>query len=109
MSRTVSLYLSGLTVLAVLLLGSTAVAGAATPEYFDLPSGMTTEVGLAVQPDGTVWFPANRGSSHTPGIGRLAPGEASPGTSNGVSVFPTPEPPAEPYPCCANDVRSVAV
>ncbi|HEX4437066.1 MAG TPA: hypothetical protein VH061_09755 [Solirubrobacteraceae bacterium] len=74
-----------------------------------MPSGIGTEVGIAVQPDGTVWFPANHDASHTPGIGRLVPGEASPGTSDGVSVFPTPEPAAEPYPCCANRVRSVAV
>jgi streptogramin lyase len=109
MRRTIRLHLSALAVLAGLLLGSTAEATAATPEYFFLPSGIATEVGIATQPDGTVWFPANRSASHTPGIGRLEPAEASPGTSNGVSVFPTPEPPAEPYPCCANDVRSVAV
>jgi streptogramin lyase len=98
-----------LAVVAGLLLGSPTGAAAATPEYFTLPSGIGTEVGIAVQPDGTVWFPANRGASHTPGIGRLEPGEASPGTSNGISVFPTPTPFAEPYPCCANAVRSVTV
>jgi streptogramin lyase len=103
------LHLSALAVVAGLLLVSPAGATAATPEYFDLPSGIGMEVGIAVQPDGTVWFPANHGESHTPGIGRLEPGEASPGTSDGVSVFPTPEPAAEPYPCCANAVRSVAV
>lgn len=110
MARTVRIYLSSLAVIAGLLLpGSPAAAAATTPEYFDLPSGVGTEVGMAVEPDGTVWFPANRGASHTPGIGRLVPGEASAGTSSGVSVFPTPEPAAEPYPCCANAVRSVAV
>jgi streptogramin lyase len=109
MSRSVRLQLSVLAVIAGLLLGSTAGAAAATPEYFDLPSGVGTEVGMAVQPDGDVWFPANMGGSHTPGIGRLVPGEASPGTSDGITVFKTPEPAAEPYPCCANAVRSVAV
>jgi streptogramin lyase len=109
MPRTPRLHLSALAIVVGLLLGSPAVAAAVTPEYFDLPSGVGTEVGMAVQPDGTVWFPANRGASHTPGIGRLVPGEASPGTANGVSVFPTPEPAAEPYPCCANATRSVAV
>jgi streptogramin lyase len=109
MPRTTRLYLSALAVVAGLVLGSPAGAAAATPEFFNLPSGIGTEVGIAVQPDGTVWFPANRGASHTPGIGRLEPGEASPGTSNGISLFPTPTPAAEPYPCCANAVRSVAV
>jgi streptogramin lyase len=110
MPRTARLHLSALAVVAgLLLLGSPAAATAATPEYFNLPSGVGTEVGIAVQPDGTVWFPANRGESHTPGIGRLVPAEASPGTSDGVTVFKTPEPAAEPYPCCANATRSVAV
>jgi streptogramin lyase len=109
MRRTPCLPLSALAVLAGLLLISPAWAAAATPEYFNLPSGIGAEVGIAVQPDGTVWFPANHGATHTPGIGRLLPGEATPGTSNGISVFPTPEPAAEPYPCCANAVRSVAV
>jgi streptogramin lyase len=109
MLRATRLHFAALAVIAGLLLGSSAGAAAATPEYFSLPSGITTEVGIAVQPNGTVWFPANFGASHTPGIGRLEPGEASPGTSDGVSVFPTPTPTAEPYPCCANAVRSVAV
>jgi streptogramin lyase len=107
MPDTTRSYLSAFAVVAYLLLGIPAGAAAATPEYFNMPSGIGTEVGIAVQPDGTVWFPANRGASHTPGIGRLEPGEASAGTSNGISVFPTPTPAAEPYPCCANAVRSV--
>jgi streptogramin lyase len=109
MPRTTRFYLSALTAVACLLLGIPAGAAATTPEYFNMPSGIGTEVGIAVQSDGTVWFPANHGASHTPGIGRLEPAEASAGTSNGISVFPTPEPAAEPYPCCANAVRSVAV
>jgi streptogramin lyase len=109
MPGTARLHLSTLAVVTGLLLGCPAVVAAATPEYFDLPSGVTAEVGIGVQPDGSVWFPANRGASHTPGIGRLVPAEASPGTANGISVFPTPEPAAEPYPCCANATRSVAV
>jgi hypothetical protein len=109
MTRTTRFLLTALSVAAGLLLGSPAGAMAAAPEFFSMPSGIGTEVGLAVQPDGTVWFPANLGASHTPGIGRLKPAEASPGTANGISVFPTPKPAAEPYPCCANAVRSVAV
>src|SRR3984957_1470717 len=109
MPRTVRLYLAALAVVVGVLLGSAAGAAAATPEFFNFPSGIGTEVGIAVQPNGDVWFPANMGASHTPGIGRLIPGEASPGTANGISVFPTPKPAAEPYPCCANATRSVAV
>ena len=71
MSRTVRLHLAALAVVAGLLLGSPAGAAAATPEYFDLPSGIGTEVGIAVQPDGDVWFPANMSASHTPGSAGL--------------------------------------
>jgi streptogramin lyase len=109
MPRATRLHLAALAVIAGLLLGSPAGAAAATPEYFNLPSGIGAEVGIAVQPDGDVWFPANEFSSHTAGIGRLVPGEATPGTANGMSVFPTPKPFVEPYPCCANATRSVAV
>jgi streptogramin lyase len=108
MPSTTRFYLSAFTAVACLLLGIPAGAAAATPEFFSMPSGIATEVGIAVQPDGTVWFPANHGASHTPGIGRLVPAEASAGTPSGISVFPTPTPAAEPYPCCANAVRSVA-
>jgi streptogramin lyase len=107
MPRGTRLHLAALAVVAGLLLGSPAGAAAATPEFFNFPTGIGTEVGIAVQPDGTVWFPANEFSSHTPGIGRLVPGEATPGTANGMSVFPTPK--VEPNPCCANATRSVAV
>jgi streptogramin lyase len=102
------LHLAALTVVAGLLLAFTAGAAAATPEYFNLPTGVATGNGLAVEPNGDVWFPANTSSGPTPGIGRLIPSEATPGTGNGISVFPTPKPFAEPYPCCANYVRSVA-
>jgi streptogramin lyase len=109
MSRTTRLHLATLAIVAGLLLTAPAGATAAAPEYFNLPSGIETEVGIGVQSDGTVWFPADLRASHTAGIGRLVPGEASPGTADGISVFPTPKPAAEPYPCCANAVRSVAV
>lgn len=76
MSGTVRLHLATLAAAEGLLLVSPAWAVAATPEYFNLPSGIGTEVGIAVQPDGDVWFPANV-AFHTPGIGRFVPGEAT--------------------------------
>jgi hypothetical protein len=54
MSRTTRFYLAALAAIACFLLGIPAAAAAATPEYFTMPSGIGTEVGIAVQPDGTV-------------------------------------------------------
>jgi streptogramin lyase len=110
MPRATRLHLAALAVVAGLLLGSPAGAAAATPEFFKLPEGVGTGNGLAVEPDGDLWFPANTNSGPTPGIGRLIASEATPGTDNGISVYPTPKPSPEPnkYPCCANYVRSVA-
>jgi streptogramin lyase len=85
-------------------------AGAATPEYFNLPAGYETTAAIATGADGTVWFAADQPATKpapTPGIGRLNPALASPGTANGIETFPTPSP--EPTACCANFVRSVAV
>ncbi len=77
-----------------------------TPEYFDLPTGFTTSFGISAAADGSVWFVAN-GESHTPGIGRLVPAQASPGTTDGVTTYPTPN--LMTPSCCANQARSVAV
>jgi len=109
MPRTTALHVAALSFVVSLMLVIPAAAAAVTPEYFSLPGGVGAERGIAVQPNGTVWFPANVPASHTPGIGRLVPAEASPGTANGISVFPTPQPAEEKYPCCANATRSVAV
>ncbi|HST54287.1 MAG TPA: hypothetical protein VLJ42_00125 [Solirubrobacteraceae bacterium] len=81
-----------------------------TPQYFALQPGHTAGVGIGAAADGSVWFAANApgsGSNPTPGIGRLIPSQASPGTSAGVSLFPTPT--FVGSPCCANQVRGVAV
>jgi streptogramin lyase len=81
-----------------------------TPEYFALPAGFTTSFGISAAADGTVWFAANSpgsGSQPAPGIGRLIPSQALPGTTHGVSTFPTPT--LMTPSCCANAVRSVAV
>lgn len=91
------------------LLAAAPAASAASAEYFPLPAGIQTSWGISAASDGSVWFPGNEEATHTPGIARLVPSVASPGTSNGISVFRTPKVPAEPYPCCANFVRSVAV
>lgn len=100
MPRPTPIHIVALSFVVGLMLAIPAGAGAVTPEYFSLPAGVGAGVGIAVQPNGTVWFPANLFSPRTPGIGRLVPGEAAPGTPNGVSVFPTPG---------TNAVSSVAV
>jgi streptogramin lyase len=88
------------------LSGAVPASAAVTPAYFDLPAGFTTSFGISAAADGSVWFVAN-GANHTPGIGRLVPAQASPGTTDGVSTFPTPN--LMTPSCCANEVRSVAV
>ncbi len=88
------------------LICATPALAEVTPEYFSLPTGFTTSFGIGAGADGTVWFAANQ-STPTPGIGRLIPSQASPGTANGVSTFITPNP--SPHSCCANAVRGVAV
>ena len=82
---------------------STALAAAA-PEYFNLPAGYSASTGIAAAADGTVWFPANP-STPNPALGRLDTALASPGTANGMTIYPTPLLSAS---CCANAVRSVA-
>jgi streptogramin lyase len=86
-----------------LCVASAAVADVA-PEYFNLPAGYSTSTGIATAADGSVWFPANP-TTPNPAIGRLIPSQASPGTANGMTTFPTPLLSAS---CCANGVRSVA-
>ena len=108
MPRATRLHLSALAVFAGLLLGSPAGAAAATPEYFDLPSGIGTEVGIAVQPDGDVWFPANMALAH-PRNRPARAGRSNPRHLRRHQRVPDAEPAAEPYPCCANAMRSVAV
>jgi hypothetical protein len=100
---------------ALLSLPATAPA-AATPESFTLPSGYTvSNFGAAVDGAGDVWFgvagpnhvPAGGSSASqpTPSIGRLHPAAAHPGTSDGITTYPTPDAPATS--CCANQLRSL--
>ncbi len=82
-----------------------APAVAVDPEYFNLPTGYNAGTGIAPSPDGAVWFVANPNGPPAPSIGRLTVAQASPGTANGMAVFPTPALSAS---CCANATRSVA-
>jgi streptogramin lyase len=94
-----------------------ATAGAATPEYFNLPTGYTgSSFGVAADEQGNIWF-GGAGPNHpspsnpmqqqpTPSLIRLTPSQATPGTSNGLVGFPTPEDAG--VNCCANQLRSLA-
>jgi streptogramin lyase len=88
------------------LIGVTPALAEVTPEYFNLPSGFTTSFGISAAADGSVWFAAN-GEPHAPGIGHLIPAQVSPGTTQGITTYPTPN--LMTPSCCANAVRSVAV
>lgn len=102
----------------ITLLSLPATAPAAvTPESFTTPSGYTvSNAGVAVDGAGDVWFGAagpnhvpaggSSASQPTPSIGRLHPAGAHAGTSDGVTMYPTPDAPATS--CCANQLRSLA-
>ena len=85
---------------------SASASAAPTPEYFNLPGGLQPGAGIVAAPDGTVWFPANPVATPNPSLGRLVPAQATAGTTNGISIFPTPL--KSGTGCCANQVRSVA-
>jgi streptogramin lyase len=75
-----------------------------TPEYFTLPAasqGLTG--GLAVAPDGTVYFGGGNGFVQNPPIGRLIQTQAVPGTSNGMTFVETPDTPG----CCSAQFREM--
>jgi streptogramin lyase len=80
-----------------------------TPDYYPFPAGYSvSNFGVATDGAGSIWFTAQsppRGSQPTPSLARLIPAQASPGTSNGIAFFPTPDPPN--VNCCANQVRGV--
>ncbi|WP_445149774.1 Vgb family protein [Baekduia sp. Peel2402] len=94
-----------------------ATASAVTPEYFTFPAGYTgASFGLAADDQGNIWF-GGAGPNHTspsnpmqqqpsPSLLRIDPSQVTPGTSNGITGFPTPEDPA--VNCCGNQMRSVA-
>lgn len=99
-----TLVVVALAALAVLLPASAAADPAA--EYFPLPEARAIGGGMTVDSSGDVWFGANGPTfANVPPLGRLVPAQATPGTSNGISYFPTPEIPSEP--CCAKQIRDV--
>lgn len=94
-----------------------ATAGAAVaPEYFTLPAGYdASSWGVTADEQGNVWF-GGKAPNHprpsdpaeqqpTPALLRLVPAQAVPGTSNGITGYPTPEDAA--VTCCGNQLRSV--
>jgi streptogramin lyase len=94
-----------------------ASARAVAPEYFTFPAGYTgSSFGVAADDQGDVWIggagPAHVSPSNpmqqqpTPSLLRIVPSQVSPGTSTGITGFPTPEDPA--VNCCANQLRSIA-
>ncbi len=91
-----------------MLVWTPGAAAAATPDYYPLPTGHTIAGGVTADGAGNIWFGVQgvpRGSQPTPSLVRLIPGQASPGTSNGMAPFPTPDPPG--IGCCGNQLRSV--
>jgi streptogramin lyase len=104
-SRKLRLVLAAAAVLVASSLGPTA-SQAVTAEYFPLPEKRPVSEGIAVDPGGNVWFAAGMiGAETVPPLGRLVPASASPGSSSGMSFFPTP---AVGENCCANLIRDVA-
>ena len=72
------------------------------------PTGHTIAGGVTVDGAGSVWFGVQgvpRSGQPTPSLARLIPAQASPGTSNGIATFPTPDPAG--IGCCGNQLRSV--
>jgi streptogramin lyase len=90
-------------------------ARAAGPEYFPFPSGyQVSNFGVTSDDDGNVWFSAANPThvngamtqQPTPSLARLVPSAATPGTSNGITFYPTPDP--SDVGCCgAQQTRSV--
>ena len=76
---------------AVLVMAAPAQADVAT-EYFKLPPGATRGgTGLAVAPDGTVFFGSDYAGSDGPPLVRLNAGQALAGTADGMTAIFTPD------------------
>jgi streptogramin lyase len=91
--------------LLLLLIGAPAALADLTPQYYDVPAGYNAGTGIAAAPDGAVWFAASPPGGDVAAIGRLIGGQASPGTTDGMAIFPTP---TQMRPCCVHITRSVA-
>ncbi len=92
-------------ILVVLGIRASTAGADAVIQTYPLPDG-TAGTGLTTAPDGTVWFATGDGNIPQPRIGRLDPAAAQPGTSAGISLYPTPT--FTGAPCCATIVRSLA-
>ncbi|HEY0280445.1 MAG TPA: hypothetical protein VGC32_19430 [Solirubrobacterales bacterium] len=113
MSPSVRRPLRGLSVFVVLAIAALAVllpasAGAdPAPEYFPLPQARPIGAGMTVDASGNIWFGVQGPTTATAApLARLMPSALTPGTSNGIEYFPTPE--VENEPCCAKLMRDVA-
>lgn len=98
--------ITGLAVAGVVLAAAAPAARAdVTTQYFTLPADLKgVSGGLAVAPDGTVYFGAGDGFMATPPIGKLNPALVSPGTPNGITGITTPDAPG----CCASIFRDMS-
>jgi streptogramin lyase len=103
----------GLSIVVVAVLAALALvlpasaAAEPTPECFPLPEARPIGGGMTVDPSGDVWFGIQGPTTAiAPPLARLTPSALSPGTSNGIEYFPTPE--IENEPCCAKFIRDVA-
>jgi streptogramin lyase len=92
-------------VLLAMACAAPAASAAPVPQYFQLPAGYGASTGITAAPDGTVWFATGPAASASAWIGRLSPALASPGTTDGISTFPTPTQVGTG--CCVHSVRSV--
>jgi streptogramin lyase len=91
--------------LAVVGLALAPAAARADTAYFTLPSELKgISGGLAIAPDGIVFFGAGDGFMDTPPIGRLDPALAAAGTSAGITGITTPDGPG----CCASIFRDMS-
>jgi streptogramin lyase len=97
---------SGLAVAAVALAVAAPAARAdVTPQYFTLPATIDAVAGgLAVGPDGTVYFGGGNGFNQTPSIGKLDPALAVAGTSAGITGVVTLDAPG----CCSSIFRDMS-
>lgn len=104
MSRKLALAFAALAVSAALTPAGTS---AATPEYFPVPESRGVNTGIVADPAGNVWFAVNAADFFTtpPALARLTPSQATAGTSDGITYFPTPNAAGEG--CCAFSMRDV--
>ena len=90
---------------AVLAAAAPGARADVTAQYFTLPDGFAAASGgLAVAPDGTVYFGAGDGFNQEPPIGRVNPAQVVPGTASGITGITTPDAPG----CCAAGFRDMS-